>query len=196
VDRLSLSTSLSANGLGPEFELQAQAYAPRRIGLVLDDAALASALRRAMLTRADLTEVDESVAAVIIADHPLGELGIPLRAPVLIVGADRRPNPGESVIRSLDPALILAAATLVANGHRIEPDARLDPELGFTQLSAREKQVASLLVEGASNKLIARNLGISVHTAKFHVAAVLEKLGARNRADAVSIVLREGLVTV
>ena len=53
--------------------------------------------------------------------------------------------------------------------------------------------MAALLVEGASNKLIARNLGISVHTAKFHVAAVLEKLGARNRADAVSIVLREGL---
>ena len=41
-----------------------------------------------------------------------------------------------------------------------------------------------------------RNLGISVHTAKFHVAAVLEKLGARNRADAVAIVLRDGLVTV
>jgi DNA-binding CsgD family transcriptional regulator len=196
VDRLSLSTSLSANGLGPEFELQAQAYAPKRVGLVLDDRALASALRRALLTRTDLTETDESAAAVIIADHPVGELGIPAHAPVLIVGADRRPNPGESVIRSLDPALILAAAALVAGGHRIEPDARIDPDLGFTQLSAREKQVASLLVEGASNKLIARNLGISVHTAKFHVAAVLEKLGARNRADAVSIVLREGLVVV
>lgn len=196
MDRLSLSTSLSANGLGPEFELQAQAYAPKRLGLILDDPALASALRRALLTRADLTEADESNAAVIIADHPVGELGIPLHAPVLIVGADRRPNPGESVIRSLDPSLILAAAALVAGGHRIEPDARIDPDLGFTQLSAREKQVASLLVEGASNKLIARNLGISVHTAKFHVAAVLEKLGARNRADAVSIVLREGLVTI
>jgi DNA-binding CsgD family transcriptional regulator len=196
VDRLSLSTSLSANGLGPEFELQAQAYAPKRVGLALDDRALESTLRRAILTRADLTEADAANAAVIIADHPVGELGIALNAPVLIVGADRRPNPGESVIRSLDPSLILAAAALVAGGHRIEPDARIDPDLGFTQLSAREKQVASLLVEGASNKLIARNLGISVHTAKFHVAAVLEKLGARNRADAVSIVLREGLVVV
>lgn len=196
MDRLSLSTSLSANGLGPEFELQAQAYAPKRVGLSLDDAALASALRRALLVRTDLTETGASEAVVIIADHPVGELGIPLHAPVLIVGADRRPNPGESVIRSLDPSLILAAAALVAGGHRIEPDARIDPDLGFTQLSAREKQVATLLVEGASNKLIARNLGISVHTAKFHVAAVLEKLGARNRADAVSIVLREGLVVV
>jgi DNA-binding NarL/FixJ family response regulator len=63
-------------------------------------------------------------------------------------------------------------------------------------LTARERQVASLLVEGASNKVIARRLDISVHTAKFHVAAVLEKLGARNRSDAVAIALRDGLVAL
>lgn len=195
MDRLSISTSSLANGLAADFELQA-AYAPKRVALVLDDAALAAALRRMLLTRPDMVETDVSHAAVIVADHPVAEIGIILNAPVLIVGADRRPNPGESVIRSLEPSLILAASALVAAGHRIEPDARIDPDLGFTNLSARERQVASLLVEGASNKLIARNLGISVHTAKFHVAAVLEKLGARNRADAVAIVLRDGLVTV
>ena len=43
---------------------------------------------------------------------------------------------------------------------------------------------------------IARALDISVHTAKFHVTAILDKLGARNRADAVSIILREGLVAI
>ncbi|WP_374626938.1 hypothetical protein [Devosia sp.] len=37
---------------------------------------------------------------------------------------------------------------------------------------------------------------MSVHTAKFHVTAILDKLGARNRADAVSIILREGLVSI
>ncbi len=64
------------------------------------------------------------------------------------------------------------------------------------RLSGREQQVTELLVKGASNKVIARELDISVHTAKFHVAAVLDKLGARNRADAVAIALREGLVAV
>jgi len=44
--------------------------------------------------------------------------------------------------------------------------------------------------------LIARRLGISVHTAKFHVAAILQKLGAVNRTDAIAIAMREGLVLV
>ena len=64
------------------------------------------------------------------------------------------------------------------------------------RLSPREQEVAGLLLEGASNKIIARRLDISVHTAKFHVTQILDKLGARNRADAVSIVLRDGLVTL
>ena len=63
-------------------------------------------------------------------------------------------------------------------------------------LTQREKQVIALLAEGASNKLIARRLDISVHTAKFHVAAILEKLGAVNRTDAIAIAMREGLVLV
>jgi DNA-binding NarL/FixJ family response regulator len=64
------------------------------------------------------------------------------------------------------------------------------------RLSQREQEVAGLLLEGASNKVIARELDISVHTAKFHVTQILDKLGARNRADAVSMILREGLVVL
>jgi DNA-binding NarL/FixJ family response regulator len=61
-------------------------------------------------------------------------------------------------------------------------------------LTPRELEVLALIAEGASNKLIARRLGISVHTAKFHVAEVLEKLGAHSRAEAVAIAARLGLV--
>lgn len=95
--------------------------------------------------------------------------------------------------------LIAAAALLVAAGYRVEPmPPALPPEIDAppVALTQREKQVAELLVEGASNKVIARRLSISVHTAKFHVAAVLEKLGARNRSDAVAIALRDGLVAL
>jgi DNA-binding CsgD family transcriptional regulator len=191
-----MSTSPLANGLAAEFELTAQAAGPRRVAFAVDDSALLRALRRAILTRTDLMEDDESRAAVIVADHAVAIPGVVLDHPVLVIGADRRPNAGESVVQTLDPSLVLSAAALVAAGHRIEPDGRFDPDIGGSRLSAREKQVAALLIEGASNKLIARTLDISVHTAKFHVAAVLEKLGARNRADAVAIVLRDGLVAI
>jgi DNA-binding CsgD family transcriptional regulator len=58
----------------------------------------------------------------------------------------------------------------------------------------RELEVLALIAAGASNKLIARRLGISVHTAKFHVAGILEKLAAGSRAEAVAIAARLGLV--
>jgi DNA-binding NarL/FixJ family response regulator len=64
------------------------------------------------------------------------------------------------------------------------------------RLSPREVEVVGLLLEGASNKAIARRLDISIHTAKFHVTQILDKLDAQNRADAVSIILRDGLVTL
>jgi DNA-binding CsgD family transcriptional regulator len=53
-----------------------------------------------------------------------------------------------------------------------------------------------MLAEGASNKAIARRLGISVHTAKFHVASVIDKLDAAGRTDAVAHAMRLGLVVL
>ncbi len=63
-------------------------------------------------------------------------------------------------------------------------------------LSPREREVLALLAEGASNKEIAHALALSIHTVKFHVAAVTEKLGARSRVEAVAIAIRAGLVMV
>jgi DNA-binding NarL/FixJ family response regulator len=68
-------------------------------------------------------------------------------------------------------------------------------KLGST-LSAREREVLTLLAGGASNKEIALALGLSVSTVKFHVAAITGKLGARSRVDAVAIAVRAGLVMV
>ena len=79
---------------------------------------------------------------------------------------------------------------LVAAGLRVEPAApAADAAAPAPRLSPREREVLGLMVEGAPNKAIARALGIAVRTAKFHVAAVLAKLGARNRAEAVAIAL-------
>jgi DNA-binding CsgD family transcriptional regulator len=61
-------------------------------------------------------------------------------------------------------------------------------------LTTRELEVLALLAEGASNKLIARRLGISSHTAKYHVGSLLEKLDAVSRTDAVAQAARIGVL--
>ena len=61
-------------------------------------------------------------------------------------------------------------------------------------LTPRELEVLSLLAEGMSNKAIARRLGISVHTAKFHVGALIDKFDAIGRTDAVTHAARRGVI--
>jgi two-component system nitrate/nitrite response regulator NarL len=67
------------------------------------------------------------------------------------------------------------------------------PEI-VEDLTAREREVIQLLAEGLSNKLIAKGLGISQHTAKFHIGRILAKLDADTRTEAVVRALRYGLV--
>jgi DNA-binding CsgD family transcriptional regulator len=108
--------------------------------------------------------------------------------------------------------LIVAAIRLVAAGYSVSRALASEEETEFgghapepretvrrpqrPALSAREQEVLLLLANGAPNKVIARRLDISVHTAKFHVASLLTKLGAVNRTDAIAIAMREGLVSV
>ena len=63
-------------------------------------------------------------------------------------------------------------------------------------LTPRERDVLALMAEGASNKAIARQLGISVHTAKFHVGSILDKLDATGRTDAVAHAARRGVINL
>jgi len=192
------STSLSASARGAETATQARAaLVPVQYGVGFDitDVALEEVLRGIVAGRRDLYEAEPEEAAVVISDRPAGEADFGPHIRVLRVGAEQA---GRNVLDTLDPGLILAAATLIAAGYALdrERESTRDPNAPLPRLSARERQVAELLVDGASNKGVARALDISVHTAKFHVTAILEKLGARNRADAVAIILREGLVAI
>jgi DNA-binding NarL/FixJ family response regulator len=125
--------------------------------------------------------------------------------------------PGWAVLPwEADGEELRAAVRLVASGLVVMPlgvveaaagheDARLsegdsdgeDDEMPQREtLTAREREVLERLADGLSNREIAAALGISDHTAKFHVASVLAKLGAANRAEAVRQGLRRGLLTV
>ena len=73
-----------------------------------------------------------------------------------------------------------------------QPARDLDDPYGA--LTAREREVFHLIVEGQAVKEIARKLGISTKTAEHHRAHVLEKLEARNTADVVRYAMRKGLL--
>ena len=104
------------------------------------------------------------------------------------------------------PRTVVAAIRLVAEGLLIMPEGARDQPATerreeddgaprpLVPLTPREQEVLELLAAGASNKEIARQLDVSVHTVKFHVASVLRKLGADGRLEAVGNGLRTGLL--
>jgi two-component system, NarL family, nitrate/nitrite response regulator NarL len=78
----------------------------------------------------------------------------------------------------------------------LRPTAPPDGDDGPDPLTPREREVLSLLAEGLGNKAIAVRLDVSEHTAKFHVNAILGKLGATTRTEAVVLAARRGLVAL
>ena len=64
------------------------------------------------------------------------------------------------------------------------------------EVTPRVLQVLGLMAEGMPNKTIAARLGISEHTVKFHVNALLNKLGAHSRTEAVTRATRMGLIAL
>ncbi len=105
--------------------------------------------------------------------------------------------------READPERIAAALQAVDQGL-----VAVDPALGGTflpsrnqaityqveELTHREREVLELLAEGLSNRSIAVRLEISEHTVKYHVNAILRKLGAQSRTEAVVRATRSGLI--
>lgn len=94
---------------------------------------------------------------------------------------------GMTVIASAiaDSALV-DTLRLSAGNDRAAPDA----------LTPRELEVINLIAEGLPNKIIANQLNISEHTVKFHVNAILTKLGAQSRTEAVVRATRLGYITL
>lgn len=141
---------------------------------------------------------------------------LPNDGPPAIVLTDRDPlnMPGEGPIRAWLPhnalpaeiaaAISAAACELTcltqAQARRWLRTASTDHDNGqpplLETLTPRELEVLRMLADGLGNKEIAGQLGISDHTAKFHVAQILAKLGAASRAEAVAIGMRRGLVPI
>jgi NarL family two-component system response regulator YdfI len=104
--------------------------------------------------------------------------------------------PRDASIPEIAAAIEAAAAGLVVlHPEAVEsPVVRIRPAPNADPLSAREIEVLKLVAEGASNKEIAWKLGISEHTVKFHLNAILTKMRAGSRTEAVMLGLRQGLI--
>ena len=125
---------------------------------------------------------------------------VALLASEVVAGEVRAAGARGLLARTSDGAQIAAAVQAVVHGLLVFDDALLpaaapagDVEL-VEPLSGRELDVLRHLAEGLSNKEIARALDISEHTVKFHVNAILGKLGAQSRTEAVVRATRAGLI--
>jgi DNA-binding NarL/FixJ family response regulator len=118
-------------------------------------------------------ELDDGVRAIL----PLGATGDELAAAVHAAAA--------GLVTLSAPA----AASLAQSYGRLDSQ-------GIEALTSREAEVFRWMVEGLPNKAIAAHMGISDHTVKAHVAAILAKLDASSRTEAVTIGLRHGLIVL
>ena len=181
----------------------------RAAGMLVDSTSDPAALRRLL---------DRSVADVVLSEglaaDDLAVLAAAFSATRFVALADDT-DATDLVLagavavlpRDAAPATLASAIMLTGLGLRLLPDSTLDHLRSLTDeetappagdetptLTPREREVLLAMADGASNKVIARRLGISFHTAKFHVAAILAKLDADTRTEALARAARLGLV--
>ena len=114
-------------------------------------------------------------------------------APVAYLPSDVDATALTAAVRAAAAGLIVLDPT-VAGATGVHTHARYSENA--ETLTAREREVLLLVAEGLPNKAIARELGISEHTAKFHVGSLLGKLGAASRTEAVTLATRRGILPV
>jgi two-component system nitrate/nitrite response regulator NarP len=96
------------------------------------------------------------------------------------------------VSKSEQPAVLLDTIAAVAAGRMVFPyiDVRTLYDNPLTSLTRRELEVLSDLASGRTNKQIARELGVSLNTVKFHVRNLYQKLGVNSRSQAIALYLK------
>jgi two-component system nitrate/nitrite response regulator NarL len=106
---------------------------------------------------------------------------------------ERQPAPAEASTLEDGPADGYVALDQAGNGDHSRPDEKIARLAGY--LTPRERQVLGLLMEGASNKEMARRLSIRSNTVRTHVQNVLTKLQVHTRLGAVTLAVRQGVTS-
>jgi two-component system, NarL family, nitrate/nitrite response regulator NarL len=178
-----------------------------RVLVVSDDPLARSGLASLLADRETVTVVEADPDVVVWdTSEPAGDLPR-VKVPVLAVIADESQVPEARaagargvLFRTTGGDRLAAAVVALAHGLTVV-DPALAPALASADraapvedLTPREMEVLQLLAQGLTNKRIAERLRISEHTAKFHVNAILAKLGVDSRTEAIVVSARLGLV--
>ena len=158
--------------------------------------ALAEGDDRDRLTRVlalTVGEDDEMVLGALRA----GASGFLLKraAPGDLIDAIRRVAAGDAWIDPSVAGRVIAALASTAPARHPEEPVGDEAAVLAARLTAREREVLGLMARGCTNEEIRLRLSLSVATVKTHVSRVLMKIGAHDRAHAVSLAYRAGLVT-
>ena len=150
------------------------------------------------MARTALVSYDNSPALVVLSDDPGTAAGLrdmPVRGWGIVSPDAPASELQAAVVASAQGLVVLPLAIA---GQTLTGRSAVQALVGESlpePLTARERDVLSLISQGLPNKLIARQLSISEHTVKFHISSIYTKLGASSRTDAVSKGARLGLIS-
>ncbi|MCA9620563.1 MAG: response regulator transcription factor [Myxococcales bacterium] len=124
--------------------------------------------------------------------------------PIVIITADIEASRVRRLLEAGAKGYILKASTaevmlsalelVLAGGTYVPPEALLAASPDGPHLTAKQREVLALLVQGQSNKEIAASLGASESTVRTHLSAIFRTLGVQNRAQAVRVTLHQKLL--
>jgi NarL family two-component system response regulator YdfI len=192
LENILTSRGVEVVGSIAEVELLAEQLSDVDADVVLFEAS--GGQSESVLKSVDWAELSAAINIVVLTDHrPAGWPGEALRVgirailpsevlPDQLVAALQAAASGLFVVHPSGAAAIFPPAAPAFRTELAEP------------LTGREREVLQMLAGGLGNKEIAARLVISEHTAKFHVASILGKLGAASRTEAVSLGIRRGLI--
>lgn len=144
-----------------------------------------------------LERLAEQSCVLVLADDPSPGLTAELLAGGVHSVIPRDSNPAEfsaALTAAEEGLVVLDAETAQELALRLPHLDSSEPE--SEELTERESEILELLAEGIGNKKIAQRLGISEHTAKFHISSILGKLSVSNRTEAVARAIRQGLIVL
>lgn len=170
---------------------------PLRVGVLATEPSRLNSLSQLVRDFGHLVVARSEHPAVVLTDGTTGWTG---RLPTVALGggnasyqarlpSDASPEQIDAALRAVAAGLSVRIAEDLAEGFEA-----VEGEDARILLTPREVQVLTAVSNGLSNKEIARALGISQHTVKFHLESLMRKLGVSSRAEAVSKSMRQRLL--